>query len=269
VIYRINREFVKRAPEFIEFVDHPRQADFQIIQCVGAGSLTKIWNQRYVLFQHCLSSADIGCHSVWKGIFKEALMVASYIDLPSLLKFSACNFYMTPWGIDDSVFKLLEKPRSKALITTGWSLRHEAIEECYLAAKRLRLEMVNLGDDFHFGEGFSAVSRISDRELCNLYNECNFVSGLRFHEGFEIPVIEGLMCGCRPICFNLPIYTRWFGDLACYVHHCQGPRLADAIESILRQGPLPVSQGEISAVRDRFGWQNITAQFWQKILDYV
>ena len=39
-IYRINREFVKRAPDTVEFVDHPKQADFQIVHSLGAGFAT-------------------------------------------------------------------------------------------------------------------------------------------------------------------------------------------------------------------------------------
>lgn len=269
MIYRINREFVKRAPDAVEFVDHPKKADFQIVQCLGAGSLTQIHSRKFVLFQHCLRSADIGSRVVWLGVFNQALMVVSYIDIPSVLNARSFNFHHTPWGVDTDVFCRRDRQRTKAILTTGWSCAQEAIKECYLAANRCRKKTVNIGDDFRFGEDFSAASRITDFELCSLYNECEFVSGLRFKEGFEVSVVEGLACGCRPICFNLPVYTEWFEDLAYYVPHCKGSRLVAKIETILRQGAAPVSEKEIAKVKDKFDWQKLTARFWRKAFEYV
>jgi hypothetical protein len=269
VIYRINREFVKRAPEKVDFVDHPRRADLQIVQCIGAGSLAKIWNNKYILFQHCLLSADLASFEVWRGIFDHSLMVVAYIDLPALLKTNTFNFHLTPWGVDTTVFRNDHRPRTKGLITTGWSLCQEALQECYLAVSRARKSMVNLGADFQFGEGFSAVSRLTDAELCNVYNDCEFVSGLRFKEGFEVSVVEGLACGCRPICFDLPTYRNWFGELACYVPPSQGESLVPRIENVLRYRPRPVSEEEMKLVRETFDWQAITSRFWKKVFDYV
>jgi hypothetical protein len=268
-IYRINREFVKRAPEIVEFVDRPTQADFQIVHCLGAGSLTKIWHDRYVLFQHNFLNADITSFPVWLGIFSQALMVVSYADLPSLLKSERVNFHLTPWGVDMDVFRNFARPRTKGVLTTGWCCDGEAIQECYLAAQQCRKEMVNLGDDFRFGGGFSAVSRVTDKELCEIYNDCEFVSGLRFREGFELSVIEGLACGCRPICFDLPVYRKWFEDLVCFVPHCHGPELINRIETVLRECPKQISIGEAEGIKNTFRWQNITDRFWTRIVEYV
>lgn len=269
IIYRINREFVKRAPEWVEFVDYPKQADFQIVHCIGAGSLAKIWNNKYVLFQHCLLTADLACFEVWRGIFDHALLVVSYIDLPSLLKANGFNFHLTPWGVDPGKFSNYRQARNKTIITTGWSESQEAIRECYIAARRLRKNMVNLGADFQFGDGFSAVSRLTDAELCATYNDCQFVSGLRFKEGFEVSVIEGLCCGCRPICFDLPVYRNWFGELAIYVRHGQGESLVNHLEDVLRRGPRPVTNAEMELVKATFGWQTLSDRFWREILRYV
>lgn len=269
VIYRINREFLKRAPEVVEFVDYPKQADFQIVHCIGAGSLAKIWNKKFVLFQHCLLSADLENLAVWQGIFEHALMVVSYLDLPHFFGKDAFNFHRTPWGVDMQMFRNLCKTRTNGIMTTGWSLNQEAIEECYLAARRCHRQIINVGADFGFGKGFSAVSNITDKELCEVYNECEFVSGLRFKEGFELSVIEGLACGCRPICFDLPIFRYWFGDMAYYVHHCQGEPLAGKVETILRQPPRPISKEEFERLESEFHWKNIADRFWKKIIEYV
>ena len=269
IIYRINREFVKRAPHAVRFVDYPEQADFQIVQCLGANSLTKIWNDKYVLFQYCLYTSDIESLAIWQAIFSQALMVVSYIDIPSVLKAANFNFHLTPWGVDTNIFYNYAQPRAKAILTTGWSRTQEAIVECYLAVRRSGKGMVNLGDDFNLGNGFTAFSRITDQELCKLYNDCEFVSGLRFKEGFEVSVIEGLACGCRPICFDLPIYKAWFGDLPQYVPHCRDSALVEKLEIILRYGTNPISEIEIQNVKDKFNWQTITDSFWKKIFEYV
>lgn len=267
VILRINRELVKRAPEHVEFVDSPKEADFQIVQCLGAGSLTKIWNDRYVLVQHNFLNADINSAAVWLGIFQQALMVVSYSDLPSLIGKNAFNFLLTPWGVDKGVFYCLDLPRRNGILTSGWCCEGEAIKECYLASDRCGKHMVNLGDDFHFGKGFSATSRITDRELCMLYNQCEYVSGLRFREGFEMSVVEGMACGCRPVCFDLPVYRNWFHDAACYVPDCRGPELVNCLEALLCRTPEPISRCEQEWVAETFDWKTIANRFWSNLLN--
>src|SRR5260221_2129354 len=96
-IYRINRELVKRAPAYVQFVDYVKQADFQIVQCLGAGSLTKIHHSKFVLFQHNFLNADISSFAVWSALFKEALLVVSYTNIPHILKTDNFNFHLTPW----------------------------------------------------------------------------------------------------------------------------------------------------------------------------
>lgn len=268
-IYRINREFVKRAPPTVEFVDYVKQADFQIIHCLGAGSLTKIWHKRYILFQHNFLNADISNPNVWLGVFGQAMLVVSYADLPNQLKSTNFQFHMTPWGVDLSTFVNRDCKRNTKLLTTGWSSFGEALRECYLAVKQRQQNMVNVGADFNFGEGFKAVSRLTDAELCDLYNDCEFVSGLRFNEGFEISIIEGLACGCRPICFDIPVYRKWFDGLVSFVPHCSGRALVRKLEDVLKRGAMPISRDEKIRLRTQFDWQQVVDSFWNRVLDYV
>jgi glycosyltransferase involved in cell wall biosynthesis len=268
-ILRVHRALVKYAPAMVEFVDSPRKAHLQIIECIGAGSLTKIWHKRYVLVQHCLLSADITSLPVWRGVFNSAILVVSYIDIPHILHDKSLPFLLTPWGVDVGIFRNVNQPRPNMILTVGWSSEQEAIEECYLAARRCGGEVLHLGKQFCYGDGFTALANLTDSELCSLYNRCKFVSGLRFTEGFEIPILEGLACGCRPICFDLPVYRNWFQDLPSYVQHCHGRRLVAQLEAVLRQGPRPVSGSEIELVRDRFNWRMISINIWNHILSHA
>jgi glycosyltransferase involved in cell wall biosynthesis len=176
---------------------------------------------------------------------------------------------MTPWGVDDTVFQNLGLNRATSILTTGWCCEGEAISECFRAASQCRKPMVNLGADFRFGEGFNAFSRLTDGELCRLYNRCEFVSGLRFNEGFEMPVVEGLACGCRPICFDLPIYRKWFEGCASFIPHCRGQTLVKEIEKVIRAGSPGVSERDLALSKANFSWKIITGRFWRRMLDYV
>ena len=260
---------VRNAPPLVVFVDHPSLADVQIVHCLGAGSLTKIRSKRFVLVQHNLLNSDIAHLAIWRAIFQEACLVVSYTDLQSLLNSKTFNFLQIPWGVDLRTFRNYEQSREHTILTTGWSCSGEAIAECYSAVTKCGGTLFNVGEDFRFGANFRSSARLTDAEFCHVLNRCRFVSGLRFREGFEISIIEGLACGCRPICFDLPVYRHWFETVPVYVPHVKGTKLESHLESVFRTHYPAVSASELEFVRSRFDWQNICDTFWRSLLKYV
>ena len=100
--------------------------------------------------------------------------------------------------------------------------------------------------------------------MAGYYRSCDFGSGLHRIEGFEFPVLEGLLCGARPICFDLPCYRAWFDGLAEFI-----PEDLNVVENLVKlfiKGPRPVTEKEKAIVKKRFNWQKICKGFWSKAL---
>jgi glycosyltransferase involved in cell wall biosynthesis len=59
------------------------------------------------------------------------------------------------------------------------------------------------------------IERVSDGELRWLYANCEFLMVPSSMEGFGLPIIEGLFCGCRVVCSDIPSFREIGGD-ACH-----------------------------------------------------
>lgn len=104
----------------------------------------------------------------------------------------------------------------------------------------------------------------SDKELAPYYSTSQYVSGLRRTEGFELPAVEGLFCGARPILFDTPNYRQWYEPFGIFIY--EGSR-QEVIEQLINifQGPYqPVTEEEIAVAQGRFDWQRIIGGFWER-----
>jgi hypothetical protein len=266
VIHRINAELKRHAPAEVSFVTDPAEADLQVLDVLGTGSPPHLQVRDHVLLQHVFSTTETRDPAYWLPHWQRARLVMSSLDLYELVGSSGFPFYRAPYGVDGSVFRDRGLPRSYAVMTSGFVPGAEAIRECCEAARRLGMQTLHLGPDFDWGPDFHAVLGISDEELARCYSRCHYVSGLRRSEGFELPVLEGLACGARPICFDSPIYRYWFGDHAAYVPEGSEAEVIDALTEVFARPPPPVTPEERREVLERFAWEKIFGGFWSRVL---
>lgn len=59
------------------------------------------------------------------------------------------------------------------------------------------------------------IERVSDGELRWMYENCEFLMAPSSMEGFGLPIVEGLFCGCRVVCSDIPSFREIGGD-ACH-----------------------------------------------------
>jgi glycosyltransferase involved in cell wall biosynthesis len=59
------------------------------------------------------------------------------------------------------------------------------------------------------------IDGVSDGELRWLYANCEFLMAPSLMEGFGFPVVEGLLCGSRVVCSDIPAHREIGGD-ACH-----------------------------------------------------
>ena len=105
------------------------------------------------------------------------------------------------------------------------------------------------------------VEGVSDGELRWLYAHCECLIVPSLIEGFGLPIVEGLMCGCRVVCSNIPAF-REIGGNACHyfdLHAESGASavvmaICDALAEPVRSAQhlerffLPIVAGEYAAL---------------------
>lgn len=259
-IGRIADAFKRYSPKNISFVDSEDKADFVILY--AHGQRRKVWwkasrlikeNKDYAVVQLCLKSTTNPSVSDWLPIWNGAKIVWSYYNLSNLCWNNQIsydfNFYHAPLGVDSTLFEDLGRERVYKILTG--THRKESLDETREALKKVG------------GIGITP-NKLSDQALVLMYNECEYVSGLRKIEGFEMPVIEGLLCGARPICFDRKHYRNYFGDLVEYIPETDSEIVKNLVK-IFKKKPRPVTDEEKELVKVKFSWENIIKGFWKKL----
>lgn len=277
---RIANALTRYKSENVTIVGTIAEADTVVLYVIGADTQQtvadlKLVNKKYIIVQCCLKGTALSIPS-WVEIWKSASLVWSYYDLS---EYGLDNFYHAPLGIDD-VFKpevgdVLDSERDIAIVSSGFmAYPSEAIEEVANAALRLGQRVVHVGPKHISGmnsrseKSWEAVQP-DDRELAKIYSRSRFVSGLRFMEGFEMPVIEGLSCGAIPIVFDRPETRQWFSDFSYLIPECSGRELEDILVGIMNTSVSSNwyhSPNAIETARNGvFNWKNIVEGFWSRI----
>lgn len=268
-MFRVTKALKQYAPSHITFVDDPQIADLRVIHAIGIDALLEA-DRPYVAIQYCEQSAG-GTLTDWLPFWKAANFVWSYYDLR---RHGSFDFYYAPLGVDP-VFKPSRHviKRDVLIMTSGYVTGPgaEAIEEPAIAAARLKWPVLHLGPSSvqgwlgHYYGGWQALTNINDQDLCTYYHHCWYVSGLRHCEGFELPVIEGVMCGCRPLVFDRPETRHWFSGFAEFIPECSGGELINRLEQIFRNRPSSITRHEFEVIERSFNWERIVSAFWRQL----
>lgn len=279
---RIATALRKYAPPNVTIHTFPRNNDLTIIYAIGRRDavdrqVEKILKagKRYAIIQVCLKSTMSPDPWDWVDIWRSAEVVWSYYDLEEALrtgeyfKFAVCqlpNFYHAPLGADASVFQMHDGWTHKyKVLTSGLSRLSESVRECHLAAAEVNEVSCHLGAKLNLGDAVECVYNIDDLELSYLYGQCEFVSGLRRKEGFELPAVEGLLCGARPLVFDNPDWRWNYGPHAEYLQETDRQGVVDQLVELFKRGARPVSAEEREQAVERFNWKTIVEGFYERL----
>lgn len=233
-------------------------------RCVARG-------QRYAVVQIALRTTRHPSTDQWRRLWSKAAVVWSYYPLRLWIEEDRgaavdFNFYDAPLGVDASIFKPPADPaapRPFIVCTSGFRRNQEGVGECDEAAAALGEQVFQLGPTFAMKARTTFMVGIDDAALAAMYGKCRFSSGLRRHEGFELPAAEGLLCGARPLLFDRPHYLRWFQPWGVFVSERGEREVADALRHVFDLGPRPVTLEERAAAARLFDWERICRGFWE------
>jgi hypothetical protein len=249
--------------------------DLQVLHSIGPHVEANLQAPEYAVIQYCFRSARYDEHrDHFRDVWSRARAVWSYYDLRDEMPKGA-TFYHAPLGVDGRTFRGNgSDPRYVGVVSSGYvnGDRAEAIEEVAEAALRSGLSVFHLGPPSienmapRAEPSWRAGRDLSDEDLAGVYAHARWVSGLRHVEGFELPVLEGLACGARPVVFDRPDMRQWYDGIATFVPECAGERLVDELERVFRCDPVPMTQEERRDILQRFDWEAAALGFWRAIL---
>lgn len=274
-IKRVVQALKQYAPKGVEVVSSQEEADLVVVHMVGNGQLqhwTTDNGKPFAAVQYCLRTTELPNTSHWIPTWERARCVWSYYDLMAKIVedqnvTSGINFYHAPLGVNTRSFRPSMPTRKRFIIgTSGYIAETEGVLECHAVASRLEHLHFHLGPDLKLGPGVTYMTNIADDILADFWSQCTFVAGLRRIEGFELPIVEGLACGARPICFDSPHYRQWFDGLAEFVPEVEPAEVTEHLYSIMSKPVRTVTPAERSHVASTFNWETLVTGFWEATL---
>jgi hypothetical protein len=264
-ISRITNALGMYLPAGFESVSDPQEAELIILHVTGRNRHTTTAAQEilkqgksYAVIQYAMKSTRNPDPADWMELWNSAKVVWSYYDLP------APNFYQAPLAAGSDVFQQMDTDKLYMVGTVGNCYQAECIGEVHLAVWQTSGMAVHIGEKFNDSPTVSYVQNISDDNMCILINTCNHFSSLRRKEGFEMPAVEALLCGVRPIMFDTPNYRQWFDGLAEFIPEAGISETFASLKKIFKRKPRPVTDDEIAETRKRFNWERSVKGFWER-----
>ena len=105
------------------------------------------------------------------------------------------------------------------------------------------------------------LGRVSDEELVRLYNQATCFIFPSIYEGFGLPTIEAMKCGCPVLASDIPVMREVCGDAAIYFNPYNVEEIRTTIERFMEKAnflrPSLIAKGYENV--KRFSWTN-TAQ---------
>jgi glycosyltransferase involved in cell wall biosynthesis len=107
-------------------------------------------------------------------------------------------------------------------------------------------------------DNINFLGRVSDEKLVSLYNQADFFIFPSLYEGFGLPPLEAMACGCPVLVSDIPVEKEVCGDAALYFNPLDSNDIHDTILQHLKGNDL-----SRKAMQER-GFQNIKRFSWEK-----
>lgn len=105
------------------------------------------------------------------------------------------------------------------------------------------------------------LGRVTDKELVGLYNGAKAFIFPSLYEGFGLPPIEAMMCGCPVLVSDIPVLHEICQDAAIYFNPTDATSISTAINAMLSK-----SDEERNSIIQK-GFENAERFSWQKSVE--
>ena len=141
-----------------------------------------------------------------------------------------------------------------------WSRRHEV--ELLVGGHGWTQEETALLQRWQGADRVHLQKHVDDETLCHLYNRAAAFVYPSLYEGFGIPLLEAMACGCPIVASDIPTTREVAGDVPYYFPPTDVESLRDALEQALVEG-RPATRVEAGLQRAAaYSWDATTRQLW-------
>ena len=276
-LHRIGDALKKYKTDNIEIVNNELEADLVVLYAYGRHDTLlahtdalKSTKRAYALIQTSLRSTKYPSTIDWFELWKNAKVVWSTYDLFSLCDedgtpYPSNNIYYAPFGTDFTLNSENKQETDFVIAASSQGYLVESARECILASRNVGKKVFYLGKELNRGVDVVCKTGIPDWELTNWYSRCDYVSGLRRTEGFEFPVLEGALCGARPILFDKPHYRYWFNPFGLFIPEEPREQVIESLTKIFSAPAAPrVSETEKKLIKAVFDWKSLVGDFYKR-----
>jgi glycosyltransferase involved in cell wall biosynthesis len=149
----------------------------------------------------------------------------------------------------------------------NWSGRFEIPLICAGGGEWTDLEEQSI---IHYGldKRVSLFPQVDDLNLCKLYNQASLFIFPSQYEGFGIPLLEAMACGCPVIASRIPSSIEIAGDIPIYFAPGNMDELMGALDQAISEGRITPRTIEGLELVRQYSWE-ITAQGFLKAIRSV
>lgn len=116
------------------------------------------------------------------------------------------------------------------------------------------------------GENVVFTGYVPSNELAPIYSGAEIFVFPTFYEGFGLPVLEAMQCGCPVITSNTSSIPEVAGDAAVMVDPHDADALAASMEDLLKNGPLKTKLSGRGLDRSKkFSWDKSTRMLLESL----
>lgn len=91
-------------------------------------------------------------------------------------------------------------------------------------------------EDMGIAENVRLESNVTDEQLCELYNRARFFVYPSLHEGFGIPLLEAMACGCPVAASDIPVFREVGQDGPLYFDPQSEEHMRTVFDSLYQEG---------------------------------
>jgi glycosyltransferase involved in cell wall biosynthesis len=172
---------------------------------------------------------------------------------------------VVPQGIDHARLAPADVPRERFLVYPAkrWPHKnHARLIEAFALVRRehpdLRLVLTGGGAFEDLPDGVEWRGRVSDDELASLLQRASALVFPSLYEGFGLPPLEAMACGCPVACSNAAALPEVVGDAARLFDPYDVRAIADAIRDVLADAAEWSARGLVRA--GNYSWDSTARQ---------
>jgi glycosyltransferase involved in cell wall biosynthesis len=189
------------------------------------------------------------------------IVVSEFVKTRAVAKLGLdpARVVVTPSGLDHDVLSPRDAPRERFLLYPAkpWPHKnHALLFEAFALLRRdrpeLRLVLTGGGDYRTLPEGVEARGQLARAELVDLYRRAAALVFPSLYEGFGLPPLEAMACGCPVACSNVAALPEVVGDAACLFDPRDPVAIASAAAEVIAEPEPWTERGLLRA--ERFSW---------------